>query len=65
MVTQKVKVSHSLVAVGPVGFRRAHHMKGRAHLSPFPDLSFPDSKEVPIYCYVDGVFQALDGEAWV
>ena len=28
-------------------------MKGRAHPSPFPALSFPNSKKVLIYCWVD------------
>ena len=28
-------------------------MKGGAHPSPFAALSFPDSKKVPIYCWVD------------
>ena len=28
-------------------------MKGGAHPSPFVALSFPDSKKVPIYCWVD------------
>ena len=38
-------------------------MKGRAHPSPFADLSFPNSKKVPIYCWVDRVFQSPHGEA--
>ena len=28
-------------------------MKGGAYLSPFAALSFPNSKKVPIYCWVD------------
>ena len=28
-------------------------MKGGAHPSPFTALAFPDSKKVPIYCWVD------------
>ena len=28
-------------------------MKGGAHPSPFAALSFPNSKKVPIYCWVD------------
>ena len=33
-------------------------IKGGAHPSPFPALSFPESKKVPIYCWVDRVFQS-------
>ena len=49
----KVKVSHSLIAVGAVGVKSptvswAQLMKGGAHPSPFAALSFPNSKKVPI-----------------
>ena len=37
-------------------------MKGGAHLSPFAALSFSVSKKAPTYCWVDRVFQLLDGE---
>ena len=32
---------------------RTQQMEGRAHPSPFTALSFPDSKKVPVYCWVD------------
>ena len=35
------------------------HMKDGAHPSPFAALSFPDSKKIPIYFWVDRVFQSL------
>ena len=38
-------------------------MKGGAHPSPFAALSFPNSKKVPIYCWVDKVFQSSHDEA--
>ena len=37
-------------------------MKGGAHFSPFAALSFPSSKKVHIYCWVDRNFQSLDGD---
>ena len=42
----KVKVSHSLLAVGAVGVRVPLYL---GHSSPFAALSFPNS----IYCWVD------------
>ena len=53
----KVKVSHSLIAVGQWGLE-SHCIlgtadKGGAHPSPFAALSFPNSKKVPIFCWVD------------
>ena len=33
-------------------------MKGGAHPSPFTALSFPNSKKVPIYCWVDREFSS-------
>ena len=64
----KVKVSHSLMAVGAVRGSSptvswAKKMKGGSRLSPFAALSFPDSKKVLIYCWVDRVFQLSNGEA--
>ena len=55
---KKVKVSYSLEVERVVGGLEAHcrHMNGGAHPSPFAPfatLSFPDSKQVPIYCWVD------------
>ena len=38
-------------------------MKGGAHPSPFAALSFPNSKKVPIFCWVDRVFQSPHGAA--
>ena len=33
-------------------------MKGGAHPSPFAAVSFPNSKKVPIYCWVDREFSS-------
>ena len=68
LVKVKVKVSHSLMAIGAVGVRVptvtwAQLMKGGAHPSPFAALSFPNSKKVPIFCWVDRVFQSPHGAA--
>ena len=53
----KVKVSHGLIAVGAVGVSPtvswAQLMKGGAYPSPFASLSFPNSKKVPIHCWVN------------
>ena len=38
-------------------------MKGGAHPSPFAALAFPNSKKVPIFCWVDRVFQSPHGAA--
>ena len=37
-------------------------MKGGAHPTPFAALSFLNSKKVPIYCWVDRVFQSSHGK---
>ena len=34
-------------------------MKGGARPSPFAALSFPNWKKIPIYCWVDRVFQLI------
>ena len=47
----KKKVSHSLIAVGAVGVRVPLYLG--AHPSSFAALSFPNSKKVPIYGWVD------------
>ena len=54
---RKVKVSHSLKAVGAVRSRGPIYfltqwMKGKAHPSSFLASSFPDLKKIPIYCWV-------------
>ena len=66
---KKVKVSHSLIAVGAVGVKSptvslAQQMRGRAHLSPFAALAFPISKKVSIYSVLtERDFQSSHGEA--
>ena len=65
---QKMVKSNSLIAVGAVGLSPtvscAQQMKGEAHPSPSAGLSFPDTKKVPIYCWVDShSFLWSDGEA--
>ena len=51
----KVKVSRSRRGSGGKSptVSWAQLMKGRAHPSPFAALAFPNSKKVPIYCWVD------------
>ena len=41
---------------------RTQHLKGGVHAAPFAALSYPNSKQVPIYCWADGetVFQSSD-----
>ena len=53
----KVKVSHSLIAVGALGLESSHCILGtvderRSPFLSFAALSFPNSKKVPIYCWV-------------
>ena len=53
----RLKVFRSLIAVEAVGVRvplsLGQLMKGGAHPSPSAALAFPNSKKVPIYCWVD------------
>ena len=53
----KVKVSYSLIAVEECGYSLAvssvQLMRGGGHPFPFAALSFPNSKKVPIYCWID------------
>ena len=51
----KIKVCHNVVAVGTVG-RGGGTVPCGAHLSSFAVLWFPDSKQVPIYCWADREF---------
>ena len=56
-ISGKVKVSHSLVVERLLGVEArcilAQNIKSGVHISPFAVLSFPDSKQIPIYCWGD------------
>ena len=60
-------VSHSLIAEGAVRVRVPLYLGlswWKAHPSPFAALAFPNSKKVPIYCWLtERVFQLPHGEA--
>ena len=43
----------------------AQQMKERDHPFPYAALSLSDSKKVPIYCWVDRIFESTDGETGV
>ena len=43
---------HNIMAVGAAGVRGPLYIKGATHLSPFVALFFPDSKQIPLYCWV-------------
>ena len=59
----KLMVSHSLVAIGGVLVRGTADERWGPSLS--AALSFPNSKQVPIYCWIDRVFLLLEGKARV
>ena len=67
----KVKVSHSLIAVGAVGISGLLYLwqnmwKGGVNPSAFPAFSFSDSKKVTIYGWIDkDSFQSSDGKVGV
>ena len=48
-----VKVSHSIVTVGAVGARGPLYLLEHSYPSLLTVSSFPESKQVPIYCWVD------------
>ena len=54
MYLVKVNISHSQIAIGAVGLETCvQQMKGGAHSSLLAVLFFPNSKKIPIYCWVD------------
>ena len=68
----KINICHSVVAVGTTGdggrggtVPLTQQMKNGSNPSPFDVLCFPDSKQPPIYCWVDRVFKSSDSKARV